>query len=139
MSTRSSHSPICIDMAMIGEVGGAAVSRPGINKRDEATTMPRLAGGRGGHCMQFWTHSIENLASGSLKLLGSKIKSTSKTVIVDKLKQQSILLNILFFIKPLLLFRFFCSPPEPGLALVLDMTAHAAEHTAPPTHDIPRQ
>ena len=54
VSTRSSHSPICIDMTMTGEVGGAAVSRPDINKRDEATTMPRLApGGRGGHCMQF--------------------------------------------------------------------------------------
>jgi len=58
--------------------------------------MPRLAGGRGGHCMQFWTHSIENLASGSLKLLGSKIKSTNNPVIVDKLKQQLIPLDILF-------------------------------------------
>ena len=120
---------------MTGEVGGAAVSRPGINKRDEAT----IGGWSRGLLYAIWTHSIENLSSGSLKLLGSKIKSTSKTVIVDKLKQQSILLHILFFIKPLLLFRFFCSPPEPGLALVLDMTAHAAEHTAPPTHDIPRQ
>lgn len=74
----------------------------------------------------------------SLKLLGSKKRSTNKTVIIDKLKQRKCTVTYtVFYQTTFIISLLLLSPGTWARALDLFLTAHAAEHTAPPTHDIP--
>ena len=77
VSTRSSHSSICNVMKMPGGRGKCGITSWHQQKR-RGNDDAEVGGWSRGPLYANWTHSIENLASGSLKLLGSKIKSTKK-------------------------------------------------------------
>ena len=122
-----------------GEVGRAAVSRTcNVLASTKETRQRRcrgkgwrVAGGRRGHCTQLDSLDRNPRASHfCLKLLGTKIRTTSMTTFLYKRGQQRI-----YCTKHVYLLRIFCPPPGTwARALVLDDTLCCAELFHGTTH-----